>query len=416
VTQPVRWTAATDVRAHVERLWRQGVLLASAADLGGGDEGDDEGDAAGRFPLRVPLRGPSSAELGERFAEAREWITGLRSIPRVRLECKQVRHRQLGTNEVPSQLWVDTVDDAAALIGRTKDLARFRGLVGATAAQCPAALGYVTRRPLDALAAAPDWPELLAVAQWIADHPEPGRYVRQLDLPGVHTKLVETNARVIAGLVDELAPDRAAFAASARSANDVTRRYGFRRRPRMVRFRSLDPAWRLTSFDLDGDYSLTTADFARIPVPEVVFVTENEVNFLAFPPAPGAIVVFGAGSGVDHLAEVRWLATRPVFYWGDIDTHGYWILDQFRAAVPHASSMLMDRATLVDHERYWGDEPKQFTRDLTRLDPTEREVYDDLRDNRLRANLRLEQERVRFGLVRRAVAGALAPGRRPAEG
>ncbi len=120
------------------------------------------------------------------------------------------------------------------------------------------------------------------------------------------------------------------------------------------------------------------------------------------------MVVFGAGSGFEHLAQVPWLADAPVHYWGDIDTHGFAILDQLRAVVPHSTSMLMDRATLLSHERYWGHEGKPTQRDLHRLTSDERAVYDDLRDNRLRPNLRLEQEHIRFGDVRAAIERSLA--------
>jgi hypothetical protein len=69
-----------------------------------------------------------------------------------------------------------------------------------------------------------------------------------------------------------------------------------------------------------------------------VFVTESEANFLALPPADDAMVVFGAGSGLEHLATVPWLASAAVHYWGDIDTHGFAISDQLRAALPHTTS------------------------------------------------------------------------------
>jgi hypothetical protein len=41
---------------------------------------------------------------------------------------------------------------------------------------------------------------------------------------------------------------------------------------------------------------------------------------------------------------------------------------------------------------------------LPNLTEPETRVYDALRDNRIRPNLRLEQERVRFGVVSRIVA------------
>jgi hypothetical protein len=65
-----------------------------------------------------------------------------------------------------------------------------------------------------------------------------------------------------------------------------------------------------------------------------VFITENETNFLAFPEVADAIVVFGAGYGWEALARASWLHRCQLHYWGDIDTHGFAILDQLRGYFP----------------------------------------------------------------------------------
>ncbi len=103
------------------------------------------------------------------------------------------------------------------------------------------------------------------------------------------------------------------------------------------------------------------------------------------------------------LAEADRLSRCHIHYWGDIDTHGFAILDQLRAHFAHVESFLMDRATLLAFETHWGEEDRQTLRDLPRLEPEEGALYDDLRDNRLRRNLRLEQERIGFGWVEAAL-------------
>jgi len=96
-----------------------------------------------------------------------------------------------------------------------------------------------------------------------------------------------------------------------------------------------------------------------------------------------------------------------VHYWGDIDTHGFAILDQLRAHFPHAQSFLMDHDTLLEHQAQWTLDPQPTQRDLPRLNEAERRVYDDLRWRRLRDEpLRLEQERINFSRVERAVMKA----------
>ena len=76
--------------------------------------------------------------------------------------------------------------------------------------------------------------------------------------------------------------------------------------------------------------------------------------------------------------------------------------------LPQAQSLLMDRATLLAHADHWGEEPAPVSRDLARLTDEERSLFDDLRDNRFKPRLRLEQERVGFGWVRAALE-ALPP-------
>jgi hypothetical protein len=65
----------------------------------------------------------------------------------------------------------------------------------------------------------------------------------------------------------------------------------------------------------------------------------------------------------------------------------------------------MDRTTLMAFEPLWGCEESQINRDLVRLRPDEQAIYDDVRDNRIRPQFRLEQERIGFGWVLDALAG-----------
>jgi hypothetical protein len=188
-----------------------------------------------------------------------------------------------------------------------------------------------------------------------------------------------------------------AIDATATGSASFCQRYGFRDKPLRVRFRILDLALALLPNDTEHDHTLTEEDFARLDLPvETVFITENEINFLAFPPVPRAMVIFGAGYGFRNLARIDWLQTRKLCYWGDIDTHGFAILNQFREHFPHATSLLMDRETLLAHRKHWQTEPHPETAVLTRLTEAEQSLYDDLRENRLGDRVRLEQEKIRF--------------------
>lgn len=387
------WSTPADLKAQLTRLWERGELarLCLLEDS--------------PRPIRLVLKGPSSAELSDRFEAARHWAVALAAMPHIRIEWREVRHRVQGLQRLPDQAWLDTPDDVLALLGKRRDAERLMQVVSSTRAQVPSLLPWISRRPLQAIALADDWSRLLAIVRWLIDHPRPAIYVRQVDVPFVHSKFIEAHRAVLSELLDLALPPRAIRPEHSGIAHfDV--RYGFLSKPVRIRFRVLDDSLRL----LPGggrhpDISLDADSFATLEAPiRRVLITENEINFLSLPPVRDAIAVFGAGYGWDALAKAAWLARCRVHYWGDIDTHGFAILDQLRGRLQHVTSFLMDRDTLLAHEPLWGEEPSQVVHDLRRLDTDERALFDDLRDNRIRRNLRLEQERVGFQWIIRALA------------
>jgi hypothetical protein len=256
---------------------------------------------------------------------------------------------------------------------------------------------------LQALELAGEWPRLLAVVDWVKQHPRPAVYLRQVDLPGIHSKFIETHRAVLAELLDLALPADSVDTTKTGVAQFAAR-YGFLDKPVRIRLRILDPAIHLVAGAPCPDITLDAGSFSRLAIDaRRVFITENEINFLAFPPVPGAIVIFGAGYGWEALAQARWLTQCAIHYWGDIDTHGFAILDQLRSHFSHASSLLMDRATLDAHRAFWGREDKPQRGDLSRLTAEELSLYNDLRDNRIREGLRLEQEHLSFGWVQEQI-------------
>lgn len=386
-------TSPLELRAQVQKWWDQGVLLAEFV----------QGQSS--FPRRLRLLTPSSGELSARFDEARKWADELRrGALHYRVEERELRHRVLGNNTVPDAVWVDSLEAALAFIDRTSDAQIFAAQAEATRLRQPLLLRWLTRRPMTALALADAWSRLLAVVEWLQAHARPGIYLRQVDIAGVDSKFIETHRSVLSELLDLALPPEAVDTAAS-GTGQFARRYGFIDKPLRIRFRLLgEPR------DYGCDIAVTQAAFEALHLGvSRVFITENEVNFLAFPPVPGAVVIFGAGYGFEVLANAAWLRACSVFYWGDIDTHGFAILDQLRLVLPQAQSLLMDRATLLAHADHWGEEPAPVSRDLARLTDEERSLFDDLRDNRFKPRLRLEQERLGFGWVEKALAGLSQP-------
>ncbi|MDZ7810474.1 MAG: DUF3322 domain-containing protein [Arhodomonas sp.] len=398
-----RWTTPDELRQQLDKRWRRGELLAARV----------HGESP--FPLRLRLRTPTGGEVAEDFEAVRDWARQLRERSRevrgtgYELDWQPVRNRVHGTNQLPTAAWVADADDALALLGREKDARRFDALVETTRARQPALLDWLARRPLTALAHAEEWPRLLAVVEHFQAHPAPGCYLRQLDIPGVDTKFIENRRRLLAELLDAALPESAVDTRHT-GARGFEARYGLRQRPVRLRFRLLDPALAHPRASPTWPYRWKSSlaldlECAEPPV-RTVFITENEINGLAFPDHLGGLVIFGLGYALDQLAAIPWLHRVAVHYWGDIDTHGFAILDRLRAHLPQTRSLLMDRATLQAHRELWVSEvaEQRFTGELTRLTEAEQALFRSIRDNELAENLRLEQERIAFGWLAQRLA------------
>lgn len=389
------WSTPVDLRAQVQKRWERGEFLRHVVN----------GEPV--FPIRLTLNAPGSSEMTERFDEVRAWILELSGMPHLRIEVREFAHRVLGTNTVPQSAWVDSLEDAVSLIGKRREVACFRSMVDRTRTVQPQLLDWLAKRPLRALGLAEDWDRLLDVVAWIHNHPSPNIYLRQVDIAGVHSKFIEGHRGVLGELLDLVLPSEAVNASCSGGAQFATR-YGFREKPTRIRFRALDDRLPLLRGACLPDITLDIDSFLHLDLPVCsIFVTENEINFLSFPPVVGGLVIFGAGYGWEALSKAQWLTRCTLHYWGDIDTHGFAILDQLRSRFGHVESFLMDRETLIAHESLWGREADQVLHDLSRLTGSECALFNDLRDNRIRKNLRLEQEMVGFGAVEAALSRAI---------
>jgi len=138
-----------------------------------------------------------------------------------------------------------------------------------------------------------------------------------------------------------------------------------------------------------------------------VLILETKEGLYALPAMAGVVAVHGSGYAAHELASVPWIAGADCLYWGDLDTHGFAILDRLRSHLPEVRSLLMDRGTASD----WGElavpEPRQSSAEqLPRLTADEQRALDFVRDR----HLRLEQERIPWPAVLAALRRAgLAP-------
>jgi hypothetical protein len=384
------WTTPSDLRKQVLRVWERGQILAA------GITGET------LFPLKLSMRRPEAQAIGHSFEAVRGWIRELEENSRSSrgfgydIEWADINHRQLGRNRMPSRVAIPTESDALRLIGMEREGRRFRALAHLTTERLPALAQWLSRRPLVVLAHAQDWPRILDVLAWFRDHPRSNLYLRQVDIPGVDTKFVEGRKALFSELLD-IVLERNAGPLAGAAAETFEQRYGLRTKPPVIRFRVLDKRIAIAGL---SDLTIPASDFAALNIAgRHIFITENEVNGLAFPDFAAAIVVFGLGYGVELLHSASWMSGRHIYYWGDIDTHGFAMLDRLRGGFPNARSLLMNRETLMAHRSLWGREDVPCRAALSRLEEDERALFDDLVSGRLGENVRLEQERVSYAFL-----------------
>ncbi len=391
------WTEIADLVAILRRRWRSGRYLRAYAR---GERWE---------PISLAIKGPAPGELLDRFEEVRDWAGALVAAAGDRCEIvhKSVGGRNVGSNRLPSRVRITTFDQLCSLLGTRSEVRVLDDLLEKTRREMPALLAWAVEHPLVLLDHRSSWDRVIAVVAWIAATDTRDMYIRQIDVEGVDTKFIEGHQRLFCELLPLVLPVDQVESRPAEGAGDFARRFGFLTKPSYTRFRFLDMA--VSPFP-PGFTELTarTAELARMdPGVDTVFIIENEVTYLAFPGVPRAMAVFGSGFASTGLAALDWLDGKEIVYWGDIDTHGFDILSRLRSRLPGVRSILMDEDTLLSHRSQWAVEESPTRRELEGLTAEEQLLYRDLVADRYGAGVRLEQERIPFSRVRRALSSAL---------
>lgn len=393
--------AVSALREKVSTRWADAVCA----------EHDASADVGLRVSLRPGVRDSAAVErLG--FDVWTTWTTTWRAFAAglpggVRVGTRPVKVRGV-ESDAPAELAADGLDAACRIVGddvvdvpRARDLAR--SLADAGADLRPALL----RRVYDLAPA--DATMLLTAVAWLSDTPDTGAATaRRLRIPGLHTKWIEKNARLL-----KQATGRDLLA-------EVTAR------PAVVHLTYTDPdhlARRRRRHD-----AWTTGDVHDLAYrPRVVLVVENRDSRLFFPECPHTIVVEGGGkAAAATLAGIPWIrAAEHVVYWGDMDADGYAILDRFRAAMAAPAdgmpprtvrSILMDSTDLHRYADFGvgtdtnGAPLTPSTARLNHLTPGESAAYDAIATAGDAPFRRIEQELVPLPEAARRLLALTASG------
>lgn len=375
-----RWTTSVDLTTKVRRRWASGSLLSS---YGRGEPFET---------LDLPIRGPAAREIGADLGRVQDWAAELttgavhRGRRRYTLVDKKIGGREVGRNTIPSRAVLRSYDEAWALLGVEAEVSAYAEILGLVSSDQGVG-GWVLDHPIAALGLAEDWPKMIAALDWLRTARGSGRYLREISAPGVDTKFVERHRGVLGALLGV-----------SGNADGFLTDLGLAVRPALVRMR-FDAGFLCLPSPI-SEASFRVSEIADLSVGvQRALIVENEITYLSVPIPDQGVVIFGEGFRVNRAGALAWLRGVPVSYWGDLDTHGFAILDRLRAFLPHTDSVLMDAETLLAHRDRWGTEPTPTSARLERLTSDELEVYTDLVSDRYAECVRLEQERIDWDWV-----------------
>ena len=210
----------------------------------------------------------------------------------------------------------------------------------------------------------------------------------------VHTKFIEQNKRIIKSLTEK---------ADSEFEFEIT--FGLRAKPDFVRFRSLSDNIILPFSEsrlnecqilLDDFLKLDESFLNRI---KNIFIVENEMVYLTFPQCKDSICIWGQGYKVNILNGIEWFKSKGLYYFGDLDEHGFDILSTYRRYYPQIQSFCMDKNVLDEYEQFLVQGKKlENGRIPENLNEIEKECFMILRSVKSEKN-RLEQERISVAYI-----------------
>lgn len=358
-----RWTVFSDVKAQLDRMWDSGKILTDSP-----------------FPLDIKITGPLARDLKDSLVrkDAVKWSLMLQEEAK-KSNVKVIFSKKMN---IPMRVIVPDVNTALKIMGKSREYSTYMKLTEMTKDRLPALLRYVQDKPLDVIKHADDWPHCINVCEWMLQNPMPGIYVREAGIQGVDSKFIENHKSFLSKLFDLILPS----ASIDSHGTCFEERYGFKRRENSLYIRFP------LGMNRFATEIISLSKFAAAPIVcEEVIVVENKISFELVPRANGRLIIWGQGYASSLLSQVLWLRDKKIYYWGDIDTHGFRILSVFRKHFPQVQSLFMDRETLNDNKELCVQELKPVEAIPEHLTEEERQTFLQLRSM---GNVRLEQERI----------------------
>ena len=310
-----------ELKMFFRRRWH-GAVMREACLLGGADA----------WPIVASIGRPKPKIMASDLGAVKRHIEEWRAIDIGEVVWEAISYRAtLGPVEIPIYWsirqpteWVAACDDRSiraefesmAVFFRKTDV-RFHSLL-------------VTRRSLWRDKAIDEILQATRLAMALKPLCADNRPLRTLSLEGIDTKFFERNSRLITALLDVL-------------YDGEVSRIGLETFLGAI---SEGDHWLLVT-DLDGSLlpfrkqRVRSSELRDTPLPgKRILIVENESCQHQLPDVPETVAVLGAGFDLEWV-KGRWLQSKQVGYWGDIDTWGLQFLATARQRLPHVDALMM---------------------------------------------------------------------------
>ncbi len=339
----------------------------------------------GFFPLEIPFGQPSTTDEWEKLR--RDIRTLAQDDIGYRIEWSEINTRRWGKQKLPRRVWFENEAEFLRAIHKEKEIDVFRCNVKLTRQMCPMLESWLLANTLRLVEFADSWLGLLKMCQYFLAHPFPKVYAREIQVE-VGTKFVERHETILRGLLDHILPESAKV-----NAERFEERFGLRFDEPLIRFRLLDNSLRDRLHLSVDDLAVPLSQFRSQNWSHLtVVITENKMRttFLTLPSIPNGLGIWGGGGAAELLKSVDWLSTCQIFYWGDIDVHGFHILSSLRRAFPMIKSVMMDESTLEQFRNYAVKAMPARYQDIGGLTKEEGQIYQTVNTEAVL----LEQEKI----------------------
>lgn len=341
------------------------------------------------FNISIKFKRLSEKEIEENFRQISNWIEELKKS-HLNITFQNISYRSLGEQSIPQILDINQ-DVFLQLLSKQKVFKEHLKLIEKILYKFPKLKTLLILKPKILMEYNEVWKQLLIVCNYFISNPRPNLYIRELDIKGIDSKFIEKYKKILDLMLSTILDKPIVKLAQ----NGFEKKYNLKYDLPTIRFRILDEALYICGL---SDISLPLNEFMKLDIKaDKIFITENKINGLTFPKIKNSIVIFGLGYGVDSLKNIEWIKSKnKIYYWGDIDTHGFAILSQIRSYFPNIKSILMDIKTLNRYKYLSVLETKgrEFLGQLEYLTDKEEILFEELKKGVYGNKFRLEQERI----------------------